>query len=56
MMRRLTKEELLKFDGTPLFPERQAHTARYELSDEETALYAAVTITSYGNEPCGAFC
>ena len=43
MMRRLTKEELLKFDGTPLFPERQAHTARYELSDEETALYAAVT-------------
>ena len=43
MMRRLTKEELLKFDGTPLFPKRQAHTARYELSDEEAALYDAVT-------------
>jgi hypothetical protein len=24
MMRRLTKEELLKFDGRPLFPERRA--------------------------------
>ena len=26
MMRRLTKEELLKFDGKPLFPERLAYT------------------------------
>ncbi|GHF71445.1 protein NO VEIN domain-containing protein [Seohaeicola zhoushanensis] len=43
MMRRLTKEELLKFDGTPLFPERRARTVHYELSDEEAALYAAVT-------------
>ena len=43
MMRRLTKEELLKFDGKPLFPERRANTVRYSLSDEETALYAAVT-------------
>jgi superfamily II DNA or RNA helicase len=43
MMRRLTKEELLKFDGTPLFPERRAYTVKYELSDEEAALYAAVT-------------
>jgi superfamily II DNA or RNA helicase len=43
MMRRLTKEELLKFDGTPLFPERQAHTVNYKLSDEEAGLYAAVT-------------
>lgn len=43
MMRRLTKEELLKFDGTPLFPERRAYTARYELSDQEASLYAAVT-------------
>jgi hypothetical protein len=25
-MRRLTKENLLKFDGTPLFPERVAYT------------------------------
>ncbi len=43
MMRRLTKEELLKFDGTPLFPERRAYTVKYKLSDEEASLYAAVT-------------
>jgi superfamily II DNA or RNA helicase len=43
MMRRLTKEELLKFDGSPLFPERRAYTVKYELSDEEASLYAVVT-------------
>ena len=43
MMRRLTKEELLRFDARPLFPERRAYTAKYELSPEEAALYAAVT-------------
>ena len=43
MLRRLTKEELLRFDGRPLFPERRAHTAQYELSDGESALYEAVT-------------
>ncbi len=43
MMRRMVKEELLKFDGTPLFPERWAYTANYELSDLEAALYADVT-------------
>jgi superfamily II DNA or RNA helicase len=43
MMRRLTKEELLKFDGKPLFPERRAYTVKYELSDAEATLYAAVT-------------
>ena len=43
MMRRLTKEELLKFDGRPLFPERRAYTAQYELSDAEAALYSDVT-------------
>lgn len=43
MMRRLTKEELLRFDGRPLFPERRAYTARYQLSDKEAALYMAVT-------------
>ena len=43
MMRRLTKEELLRFDARPLFPERHAYTAKYELSPEEAALYAAVT-------------
>lgn len=43
MMRRLTKEELLRFDGRPLFPERRAYTAKFELSPEEAALYGAVT-------------
>lgn len=43
MMRRLTKEELLQFDGRPLFPERRAYTAQFELSDAEAALYHDVT-------------
>lgn len=43
MMRRLTKEELLKFDGRPLFPERRAYTVKYELSPDEAALYSAVS-------------
>ncbi len=43
MMRRMVKEELLKFDGTPLFPERRAYTANYELSSMEASLYEQVT-------------
>lgn len=43
MMRRLTKEELRRFDGTPLFPERRAYTVSYKLSDREAVLYEAVT-------------
>ena len=43
VMRRLVKEDLLKFDGTPLFPERIAYTVNYDLSDAEAKLYAAVT-------------
>ena len=43
MMRRLVKEELLRFDGTRLFPERFAYTVQYELSDAEKSLYLAVT-------------
>ncbi|CAA7614893.1 helicase-related protein [Magnetospirillum sp. SS-4] len=43
MMRRLTKEELLRFDGRPLFPERRAYTVKYQLSEKEAALYGAVT-------------
>ena len=38
MMRRMVKEELLKFDGTKLFPERIAYTANYNLSDPESVL------------------
>ena len=29
LMRRMVKEELVKFDGTPLFPERRAYTVNY---------------------------
>ncbi len=43
VMRRLVKEDLLKFDGTPLFPERIAYTVNYDLSPKEAALYTAVT-------------
>ncbi len=43
LMRRLVKEQLLKFDGTPLFPERIAYTVNYKLSDAEADLYKQVT-------------
>jgi SNF2 family DNA or RNA helicase len=43
LMRRLVKEQLLKFDGTPLFPERIAYTVNYQLSDAELNLYKQVT-------------
>jgi SNF2 family DNA or RNA helicase len=43
LMRRMVKENLLKFDATPLFPERIAYTVPYKLSDEEAELYARVT-------------
>ncbi|MGI6086503.1 MAG: helicase-related protein [Kiritimatiellia bacterium] len=43
LMRRMVKEDLLKFDGRPLFPERRAYTVEYELSDGEAELYQRVT-------------
>src|SRR5881396_240907 len=43
LMRRMVKEDLLKFDGTPLFPERIAYTVPYKLSDGEARLYKEVT-------------
>ena len=43
LMRRMIKEELLKFDATPLFPERRAYTVNYRLSSLEAALYTSVT-------------
>jgi SNF2 family DNA or RNA helicase len=42
-MRRMVKESLLKFDGTPLFPERIAYTMPYQLSEAEAQIYKAVT-------------
>jgi superfamily II DNA or RNA helicase len=43
LMRRMVKEEMLRFDGTRLFPERRAYTASYRLSPPEAALYQTVT-------------
>ncbi len=43
LMRRMVKENLLKFDGTPLFPQRIAYTVPYRLSDDEASLYKAVS-------------
>ncbi|MGO8820286.1 MAG: helicase-related protein [Desulfomonilaceae bacterium] len=43
LMRRMVKEDILKFDGTKLFPERLAYTVNYQLSPPEAALYEQVT-------------
>jgi ERCC4-related helicase len=43
LMRRMIKEELVKFDGARLFPKRYAHTVTYTLSSAEKELYDAVT-------------
>jgi len=43
LMRRHVKEQLVRFDNTPLFPERRAYTVKYQLSDPEAQLYQAVT-------------
>lgn len=43
LMRRMVKEDLLTFDGKPLFPERHAETVTYELSAGEMSLYKSVT-------------
>lgn len=43
LMRRLVKEDLVNFDGTPLFPERVACTVSYDLSPAEENLYTQVT-------------
>ena len=42
-MRRMIKERLLRFDGTPLFPERRATSVNYDLSPAELSLYENVT-------------
>ncbi len=43
LMRRMVKEELLTFEGKPLFPERRAYTVAYPLSPPEALLYSEVT-------------
>ncbi len=43
IVRRMIKEDLRRFDGRPLFPERRAYTVSYPLSPGEAHLYDAVT-------------
>lgn len=43
LMRRTVKEELRKFDGSRLFPPREALTVTYELTHAEDRLYEEVT-------------
>lgn len=43
LMRRMVKEDLLTFEGKPLFPERRTYTVEYELSPGERDLYERVT-------------
>ena len=43
LIRRMVKENLVKFDGTPLFPQRIAYTMEYKLSDPEEILYKTVS-------------
>jgi hypothetical protein len=43
LMRRMVKESLVTFEGTPLFPERIAYTVPYKLSQAEARLYKEVT-------------
>lgn len=43
LMRRMVKEDLLTFEGKPLFPERRAYTVEYDLSPAERELYELVT-------------
>lgn len=43
LMRRMVKENLVTMDGKPLFPKRHARTLPFTLSNEEAALYEAVT-------------
>lgn len=49
---RLTKEDLLRFDGRPLFPERRAYTVKYEHSPEEAALAVRLSSGSCRIETC----
>ena len=51
LMRRMVKEDLVKFDNTPLFPKRWAYTVNYTLSEPESGLYERVT--TYVKEEMG---
>ena len=40
---RRTKEEMIRFDGRPLYPQRRCDTLSYDLSPQEQNLYEATT-------------
>jgi len=48
---RRTKEELVRFDGTPIYPKRESHTLIYDLGPAEQHLYDEITsyIRTYYN-------
>ena len=52
-MRRMVKENLLKFDGTPLFPERIAYTVPYKLSAPEATVPACYGLRARGIQSRG---
>ena len=43
VMRRMVKEDMRRFDGSKLFPDRVAETVNYSLSKDEQVLYEEVT-------------
>lgn len=50
LTRHIVKEDLVTFDGKPLFPEREAETVSFSLSEAEASLYQKVT-----DYVCGEF-
>ncbi|CEP69111.1 SNF2-related [Moorella glycerini] len=48
---RRTKEEMVRFDGTPIYPKRESHTLSYDLGPAEQCLYDETTayIRTYYN-------
>jgi SNF2 family DNA or RNA helicase len=51
LMRRMVKEEMVKFDGTKLFPERKAYTVNSELLTYPLNHWGIQTISVQGCEP-----
>jgi superfamily II DNA or RNA helicase len=46
LMRRMVKEELLRFAGRRLFPERRAYSVEYTLSDDEAYRYGVLVMVN----------
>lgn len=43
LMRVMSKEKMVRLDGTPLFPQRRIYSIGYRLSEPQSRLYEAVT-------------